>query len=419
MNAPVASRAAERRPILLVLASTYPRWQGDHEPGFVHELSRRLTTCFDVTVLCPHAEGALTQEQMDGVNIVRYRYAPSRWERLVNDGGIVANLRHRPWTAVLLPSFLLGQLWAAGCLLRSRSPAVVHAHWILPQGWMMAMLQLIGMRTPPTLVTSHGADLFALRGRLAMWLKRFTLRRVQATSVVSSAMRAPMLALGARADALTVAPMGVDLEHLFTPDPRRPRSSHELLFVGRLVEKKGLRHLLDALPQVIQRHPGATLNVVGFGPELLKCRRLVEHLGLQAHVHFLGALSQDALPELYRRSSMLVTPFVQAGSGDQEGLGLVMVEALGCGCPVVTTRLPAIRELQDGHWPPYLAEPGDAESLALQINEVLDNPTAAQGWVEALRPSLVARFDHASVARGYAKQLKALLAAGTAAEATP
>src|SRR5690606_34159902 len=91
------------RPNLMVLASTYPRWAGDPEPSFVHELARRLTDRFNVTVLCPHAPGTASSEAMDGVQIIRYRYAPSAWETLVNDGGIVANLRRTKWKALLLP----------------------------------------------------------------------------------------------------------------------------------------------------------------------------------------------------------------------------------------------------------------------------------------------------------------------------
>ena len=100
------------RPRLLVLASTYPRWQGDAEPGFVHQLARRLVGAFDVAVLCPHAAGAPTDEEMDGVRVKRYRYAPSRFETLVNDGGIVTNLRRNPVKWLLVPGFLLGQFVA-------------------------------------------------------------------------------------------------------------------------------------------------------------------------------------------------------------------------------------------------------------------------------------------------------------------
>lgn len=410
MRPPVANDAAEPRPRLLVLASTYPRWRADHEPGFVHELSRRLSVQFDVTVLCPHAPGAQPREHMDGVEIVRYRYAPTRLELLVNNGGIVGNLRHRPWTILLLPGFVLGQLWSLYRLLKSVRPDALHAHWILPQAMTVALLQCIGIRTPPTLVTSHGADLFALRGRLPTWLKRITLRRIQAYSVVSSAMIEPIATLGVDPRNVLVAPMGVDLQRRFTPCMKTQRNAGRLLFVGRLVEKKGLVHLIDALPMVLEQHPGTTLEVVGFGPELERCKKQVESLGLQEKVRFLGAMSQEALPDMYRRCSMLVTPFVQAGSGDQEGLGLVMVEALGCGCPVVTTRLPAIRELQEGQWPRYLAEPGDPNSLAREINALLDNPAAGQAWVEQLRHSLLRRFDNQAVAQGYADHLSSLIA---------
>ena len=116
------------RPRLLVLASTYPRWAGDSEPGFVHELSRRLADRFEVAVSCPHAPGALPQESMDGVEVHRYRYAPARWESLAYEGGIVTNLRRHPWKWLLLPGFFLAQAWSAWRLVARFRPHVVHAH---------------------------------------------------------------------------------------------------------------------------------------------------------------------------------------------------------------------------------------------------------------------------------------------------
>lgn len=91
-----AGGATAALPKLLVVASTYPRWRGDPEPGFVHALSRDLTAHFQVTVLCPHAPGAAHREHLDDVQVIRYRYAPEALEQLVNGGGIVSNLRRRP-----------------------------------------------------------------------------------------------------------------------------------------------------------------------------------------------------------------------------------------------------------------------------------------------------------------------------------
>lgn len=336
-----------RRPRLLVLASTYPRWRGDPEPAFVHELARRLVDRFDVTVLCPHAPGAVPREMFDGVRVIRYRYAPGAQETLVNNGGIVTNLRRAKWKLLLVPGFVLGQWWWARRLVRRGEVDVIHAHWVLPQGLIAALVaRAASGRRIPFVVTSHGADLFALRGRLAQWLKCFVVRRAAATTVVSEGMRGPMLALGAEPANLSVEPMGVDLTGRFTPDAGIERSRDEILFVGRLVEKKGLRHLIDAMPSVIRNRPGAFLTVAGFGPELEERRAQAERLGIADRVRFLGAVTQEALPGLYRRAAFFVAPFVEAAGGDQDGLGLVVIEAAGCGCPVLVSEVAATRHLR-------------------------------------------------------------------------
>lgn len=336
---------ASTRPRLLVLASTYPRWPGDAEPGFVHELARRLAFEFDTAVLCPHAPGAQVLEEMDGVRVHRYRYAPARFETLVNGGGIVTNLRRRPWTWLLLPCFFVAQALGTWRLVVRFRPDVIHAHWLIPQGLVIAALGLLDRRVAPIVVTSHGADLFALRGAPWRWLKRFVVRRAATVTVVSSAMVPPLRKIDPGLGGIEVQPMGVDLSGRFHPDTSVRPEPGRLLFVGRLVEKKGLRHLIDALPEIRSRQGEVRLTIAGFGPEEANLRAQVEGLGLSAFVDFLGAVPQQALPDLYRRASVFVAPFVEAADGDQEGLGLVMVEASGCGCPVVAGDVPAVHDV--------------------------------------------------------------------------
>lgn len=134
---------------LLVLTSTYPRWSGDHEPGFVHELSRRLAADFDVTVLCPHAPGAAATEMLDGVRVLRYRYAPEALETLVHNGGIIGNLARAKWKWLLVPGFFLAQAIAAWNCLRRDRPDVIHGHWLIPQGLLLATLSLVVRGFPP------------------------------------------------------------------------------------------------------------------------------------------------------------------------------------------------------------------------------------------------------------------------------
>lgn len=389
--------------VLLVLASTYPRWAGDPEPGFVHELSKRLTDRFRVVVLCPHAPGALRRETMDGVEVFRYRYAPDRWELLVNNGGIVANLRRNKWLLLLVPGFVLAQAVQALLLVRRLRIRLIHAHWLVPQGWIAALLGMWVSRVR-YVVTSHGADLFALKGAAMEGMKRFVLQRAAAVTVVSNAMRVAITSLAGAKGGVKVMPMGVDLEQRFTPDESVVRSADEILFVGRLVEKKGLRHLLDAMPAILAVRPQARLTIAGFGPEELVLRRQAVALGLDSKVNFVGAVNQADLPRLYRRAAVFVAPFVQAESGDQEGLGLVVVEAIGCGCPVIVGDVPAAADL------PVRSVKVDADSLANAVCKILLADQKDIGQIsEVARQQCVRRFGWRSTADSYGRLLESAM----------
>jgi glycosyltransferase involved in cell wall biosynthesis len=364
---------AARRAKLLVLTSTYPRWAGDHEPGFVHELSRRLARDLDVIVIAPHAPGAAKREMLDGVDVRRYRYAPDALEALVQNGGIVTNLKRAKWKWLLVPGFLLAQAVAVWRTLRRDRPNVIHGHWLIPQGLLLALLSLLLPRMPPFLLTSHGADLFSLRGRIAELVRRWVIGRAAAVTVVSTAMREMLLRTGVDPAKVSVQSMGVDLTERFTPTDL-PRSRDEILFVGRLVEKKGLRHLLDALPAIHAWRASVFLTIAGFGPEEAALREQARRLGLDQRVRFVGAVHQAELPKLYRRAAVFVAPFVEARGGDQEGLGLVVIEAAGCNCPVVLSRLPATEGLLAA-MPGFTAvAPGDASALAAAVIATLQQP---------------------------------------------
>ncbi|AFC85995.1 glycosyltransferase [Frateuria aurantia] len=394
---------AESRPRLLVLASTYPRWRDDHEPGFVHALCSRLVDDFEIVVGTPHAAGAAREEIMDGVHVFRYRYAPEVWQTLVHGGGIVANLRRHGWKLALVPGFLLAQCWQAARLRRRFQPALIHAHWLFPQGLAAALAAPAAYA-----VTSHGGDLYGLRGAIFRLVKARVAQKARALAVVSRAMRAPMQALAGPAGRIGVLPMGVDLAGRFHPDPALPRRG--LLFVGRLVEKKGLDVLLRALPAVLRQRPGLDLTVVGEGPMRGPWQALTTSLGLAGRVHFLGARRSDELPEFYRAAEVFVAPFVRAASGDQEGLGLVLVEALGCGCPVVVSDLPACADVHQGMEGVLTVPPGDPEALAANLILALQIRERLQTAVLAAQPLLRARFGWDAVASRYAEWLRRAMA---------
>ncbi len=394
------------KPRLLVLTSTFPRWRGDVEPPFVFELSRRLTDAFDVTVLTPRSPGSLEHEALDGLHIIRFPYFVQHLENLASHGGGILNrLRANPFNYLLVPPFLIGQLWALIRLLRRENWDLIHAHWLIPQGLVVLLARWIAGRPVPLVCTSHGGDLFALRAAPLRALKRAVMRASERVSVVSAAMRAEVLALGIVSDKVEIIPMGVDLRERFTPDPRIPRETDELLFVGRLVEKKGVDSLLKTLPRVLQAYPSTHLTIAGDGPLEAELVHLACSLGIRDHVDFRGMVAQADLPDLYCRATLLVAPFRVAGNGDQEGFPLVPLEAIGCGCPLVCGEIVAFGDIIRHDQEAVLIPPSDHDALATAIIELLGDPAQRDRLASNARARCEESFDWGSIAVRYARLL--------------
>lgn len=393
----------KKKPTLLVLASTYPRWNQDIEPNFVHELSRRLTPRFEVIALAPDAPGADPSSLMDGVRVVRFRYAPRKLQTLVNNGGIAVNLRLFPWKWLLVPSFMLAQFIIACRIVRKHKVDLIHVHWLLPQGLIAWLVHIFtGL---PYVVTSHGGDLFGFRGSIATCLKKVVANNSAAMTVVSNSMHDEVEHLNFHPPSLHVLPMGVDLQERFVPDPDQTRSSDFLLFVGRLVEKKGLPHLLQAIPEVLRARPDVVLHIAGFGPEENRLRLLANRLGIEHAVQFLGPVTQDELPTLYRQAALFVAPFIRDNTGNQEGLPVVLMEAIGCGCPVVVGNVAGVSDLLGDATIAVSVQPEDTAALAAAILAALNDHHHAIEMAAKMRSAAMKSVDWQYIADGYANLL--------------
>ncbi len=392
---------------VLVLTSTFPRWQGDVEPSFVLQLCRGLQRHCEVRVVAPHFHGAADHEILQGVTVDRFHYWISRWQTLAFEGGIANRLRRAPWKMVMLPFFMASQLLLARKLLRRESFDAIHAHWIIPQG-LVALLAVWGMPAPrPRLLcTSHGGDWYVGRGALLTRLKRRILRHMAAVAVVGERMRESMVDAGVEAAKISVLPMGADLKNLFVPRPDMGRDPNIVLFAGRLVEKKGLPYLIHAMAVLRSRRPAVRLLIAGWGPEEPALRQQVAELGLDEGVEFLGAVPHPDLADWYRRAALAVFPFVTAQGGDEDGLGLVIVEALGCECPVVASALPAVKDTVIHEHTGLLVPPRNSGELASAIERLLEDPGFAGRLGQAGRGHVIRRFDWDTVSLKYARWLE-------------
>lgn len=391
---------------LLVLTSTFPRWEGDSEPPFVFELSRRLAVDMDVWVLAPHAPGARQSENLGGMTIIRYRYAPQRLENLAYEGGITAKLKHTRLNYLLVPFFMFGQWLALRRLLREVRFDAIHAHWLIPQG-IVATLGLSGSPRPPLLCTSHGGDLFGLRGRLLSRIKRFVLHRAAHVTVVSHTMQTVARTIAGAGPRIDVIPMGADIRTRFIP-PDQARRPQSLLFVGRIVEKKGLAFLLQALPPLCAEFPQLHLKIAGDGPERSAMETLAQRLGIAERISFLGRTPNDRLPALYQESEIVVFPSVIATDGDQEGFPVVPMEALGCACALVACAVPGTEDfLRDGDTALVVPQ-RDPVAITARLRALLGDAQLRDRLGRQGRESVLRDCDWSAIATRYRRVLDAL-----------
>jgi len=272
--------------------------------------------------------------------------------------------------------------------VRLTRPALIHAHFALDGSTALPLADALQI---PLLVTLHGYDVTmgdkyfskTPAGKLYLRRRKELWERASLFICVSEFIRNKALEAGFPKDKLRVHFIGVDRQSF---RPAEERTGKLVLFVGRLVPKKGCIHLLHAMRRVQDLEPSARLAIVGDGPLRRSLEKTAQELQLQ--VDFLGSQPSSVVRESISRASLLCIPSITAPDGGGEGLGMVILEAQAMGRPVVGFRsggIPeAIREGVTG----LLAPAGDEAGLAQQIlrylqDEVFWQSSSTQGisWI--------------------------------------
>jgi glycosyltransferase involved in cell wall biosynthesis len=361
---------------VLQLSSSFPRRAGDVSGIFILDITSTIAADgIDVTVVAPHDAGAAIREELAGVHVERFRYAPDRLEVLAHDGGILAALRY-PSRWLLVPPFLLAYLRAAIAATKRVRPDVVHAHWWFPGGVMGAIASML-TRTP-LVITLHGSDVHIAERPGLRKLARLTLRRARVVGVVSEALRREAIdLLNVDPAKVVVLRMPVDMPvPADVTSPLDPPPLH-LVVMGRLAREKGYGVLLDAMRLL---DGPIHLDVFGDGPS----RRELEVAAAGLDVTFHGARPRAEIALVLAGAHALVVPSLR------EGLGMVALEALAVGRPVIASGTGGLVETVVDGDDGVLVPPGDPQALADALRRLPLPPPKASA-VARHRPAAVAR----------------------------
>lgn len=351
---------------VLVATHNYPRFPGDRAGSFVGRLAEAAAAAgHDIRVVAPHAPGSPERERVGGVDVVRFRYAPDRWERVAYRGDLHRQRASSLVGAIGIPAFLYAFRRSLRRELRSFGPDVVHAHWWFPAGWLAARSRV------PVVVTLHGSDVRLLdRGAMVRRMARRALSRAAAVTTVSRFLADDLAtAIPGLATPVSVTPMPVDVEHFAAGKATAKATPPRVLYAGNLVPSKGVDVLLRAAALLRETGTSFRLKVLGEGPAALELRRLAGELGIAELVEWAPFVTQAAMPAEYGASTVTVL----ASRGKAEGLGLTLVEALLAGSAVVGSPAGGIPEVVRPMETGLLARDGDAADLAAQIGRLLSD----------------------------------------------
>lgn len=275
-----------------------------------------------------------------------------------------------------------GPLVASGIreALEEFEPQVVHLHEpLIPS---LSLLALSTNALAPTVGTFHAAAESSLGYRGAKPVLAKAARRLTVRTAVSEAARA--LAARYFPGEYLITPNGIDTRRFASAEPLERGAGSEgrsVLFLGRLEARKGLEVLIEAMARIADLD--ASLVVAGSGPEKRSARALARRLGVQAE--WLGRVSEEDKPRIYRSADVYCAPALGG-----ESFGIVLIEAMAAGAPVVCSDLSAFRAVTNGA--ANLAAAGDAEALARALRSVLTDPEKA-GEMRTLSHREAARFS--------------------------
>ncbi|HEX2692931.1 MAG TPA: glycosyltransferase [Gemmatimonadaceae bacterium] len=381
---------------VLFLTHSFPRTKGDAAGSFILRLAVALRgEGVNVHVVAPAGPGLPASDEIDGITVDRFRYAPRRYEKLAYTGNMASDVASS-WTAKFaLVGFLGADFLQSVRARRNFEPQVLHAHWWFPNGVVGTWLG--GLSHLPLVTTLHGTDVrLARKVGVARPLFGHVLKHSAAVTTVSRWLKEETEELVSGVNA-SVVPMPVATE-LFSPGDTRDGQS--LLFVGRLTPQKGVEHLLHAMSEMKNL---VSLDVVGDGPSRSSLEQLSRELGLEPRIRWHGQLQQSELPRFYQRAAAVVVP-----SAD-EGLGLVAVEALLCETPVVAFDSGGLRDVVQHGKTGLLVEPGNPTALASALDGLLALDGRGRDLGRAGRLYALSAFAPESSARRYAEIYRQVL----------
>ncbi len=353
---------------VLVVGSVYPRFEEDNEVPWLRKSVATLQSAgVEVEVMAPSYKG-LKSHTIDGVPVHRFRYAPKKLEILTHDEGAPTKMAKHPSMQLLAIPYCISGFFKCLWLAKTKKFDIIHAHWPFPHA--LIALGACKLFRIPLVLNFHGAELLLIRKK--KWIRpimKFIIGQANAIFANSRFTASKISAL--RATKIEWSPYGSPLSSGKIPPPHTRGDRYKILFVGRHIERKGIEYLIQAAklldPQKFE------VRIVGKGNLTESLKNLAQKLSTD-NVTFTGPLSPDDLRKEYQKSNCFVLPAIVDSKGDTEGLGVVLIEAMQYGLPVIASDVGGIPDVVVNGETGILVPEKNPEALAQAFQKIESDP---------------------------------------------
>jgi glycosyltransferase involved in cell wall biosynthesis len=361
---------------VLVIGSVYPRFHEDAEVPWLRTSVAHLKQAgVEIQVLAPAYKG-LKSHEIDGVKVNRFRYAPAGWEFLTHEEGAPSKMASKPWLQLLAIPYIISGFFKCIKICRKFRPDVIHAHWPFPHAYIA--LGAAKLFRIPLVLNFHGAELLLIRKK--KWVKpllKFAIGQAQAVFANSSFTAGKIKAL--RNVDVEWSPYGTTLESGNASGdeiaPHPINGKFKILFVGRHIERKGICYLIEAA-KFLPRDQ-FEIRIVGVGDLTDKLKTQATEVSTTpdaAEIIFTGKLSPEELANEYKTANVFTLPAIVDSKGDTEGLGVVLIEAMELGLPVVASNVGGIPDVVVDGVSGILVPEKDPQALANAYTRLAADP---------------------------------------------
>lgn len=375
---------------ILHLVTAFPRDERDIiAPWLVELIERQRAAGHDAQVFTAAYHGS-GDHLFAGIPVHRFRYFFARWEALTHDESAADRMRRSLLYRLMPAPFVIAGMFAIWRLCRRERFDVVHVHWPVPLAlWGWAARRA---RRAAVVLTFYGIELRWVKRSLPFlkafvrWACRHADRVVAISSETAREIR-ELVAVPVDIIPYTTPFSGRDAPRALASGDGRPLT---ILFVGRLVELKGLAYLIEAAGRLRDRVP-ARIVAIGIGPERERLEALARERNIA--VDFRNKVPDAELHLAFLTSDVLVLPSIIDARGDTEGLGVALLDAMSYGIPAIASRVGGIPDIIEDGVSGLLVPPADPQALAEAIERVATDPAYAKRLAEGGRERLRTHFS--------------------------